>query len=238
MSEQVEVRAELMRLARLLGAEPEELSYLEAVPAAELRQLRGQVTDVLFAENPLLHRIAAAARILPGSVAAPLAERVFGAVLTARLAGVVEADKAVEIAGKLPVAFLADVAVELDPRRVGETLAKIPPAQVAAVAKELLRRREYLTMGTVVGQVPDESVAAALTHADPHSLLQVALVLEDKEDLPRLFALTEPERIVGIYAAAEQAGLAEEAADLLPYLTEDQRETVLRALEEPAAQSA
>jgi hypothetical protein len=234
MSEQVEVRAELLRLGRLLGHEAEQLDYLAGVPAAELKALRNQITDVLFAENQLLNRIAAATKIVPAGLAASLSERVFGAVLSARLAGLVDTDKAVELAGRLPIPFLADIAVELDPRRAGPVLARIPAAQVAAVAKELLRRGEYVTMGTIVGHIPDESVAAALAFADALSLLQVALVLENKDDLSRLFALIGDERVTQTYAAAEQAGLIAEGLGLLPYLTEAQRTTVLQAVGDAA----
>ena len=45
MSETLEVRAELLKLSRLLGVGEGELDYLEGIPSAELRQLRESATE-------------------------------------------------------------------------------------------------------------------------------------------------------------------------------------------------
>jgi hypothetical protein len=67
-----------------------------------------------------------------------------------------ETDKAVEVAAKLPPPFLADVAVELDPRRASDLIAKIAPALIGQVTGELVARREYVTMGRFVGHLGDD----------------------------------------------------------------------------------
>ena len=48
-----------------------------------------------------------------------------------------------DVAAKLPTEFLADVAVELDPRRASDVIAGMPAEQVAAVTRELTRRGFY-----------------------------------------------------------------------------------------------
>ncbi len=230
MSEQLEVRAEILRLARLLGREAAEFEYLtEGVASHELRALRSQITDVLYdADTAVLGRIAACTKILPNGLTASIGERIFGPVLIARLAGLVDVDKAVEIASRLPDGFLADVAVELDPRRIGPVLARIPAARIGSIAQELLQRHEYVTMGAVVGHLPDQSVVETLTHADPATLLQIALVVEDKAaTLPHLFELIGPERARAMFASAAALGVGDEAEELLRYLSEDQRSLVL-----------
>ena len=127
MSEALEARAEILKLARVLGREAGDLDYLEQIPSADIRALREQVTDVLFrAHGQALSRLAAASKLLPVGLVATIGERAFGPVLSARMTGMLEPARAVEMAAKLPVTFLADVAVNLDPRRASEVIAKIP----------------------------------------------------------------------------------------------------------------
>ncbi len=91
MSETLEARAEILKLSRLLGREAEGFTYLDGMPSAEIRLLREQITDVLFtAHGPALSRLATASRLLPVALVATLGEKVFGPVLSARVAGLLD----------------------------------------------------------------------------------------------------------------------------------------------------
>lgn len=196
VSQSLEVRAEILKLARLLGREPEEFSYLEPLTPRDLRQLREQVTEVLFDANlGALKRLAAASRLLPVALVAQMGERVFGPLLSARIAGLLDPDRAVEMASRLPDAFLADVAIELDPRRASAVIARIPPQRIAAVSRELVARGEYVTMGRFVGHLGDEALGAALGALDDKALLDTLLVMEDRPDVDRLTRLTDRGRV-------------------------------------------
>lgn len=212
----IEARAELLKLARLLGRAPDELAYLEAVSVLELRQLREQVTETLFDSHlGALNRLASASRLLPVGVVAQLAEKVFGPLLSARITGLLDPERAVDVGSRLPASFLADVAVELDPRRASAVLARIPADQIAAITRELLARGEFVTMGRFVGHLPDESLRAAVNVSGPDDLLQVALVLENKDRLGHLLELVGPQRTEQILEAADRAELGPEARELL-----------------------
>lgn len=214
--ENLELRAEILKLARLLGLAPEECGYLDALPASEVSRLRDQVTELLFDSHlGTLKRLAAASRLLPVALVAQMGEKAFGPLLSARITGLLDPDKAVDVAARLPDGFLADVAVELDPRRASQVIARIPPERIGAISAELVARREYVTMGRFVGHLPDESIRAALDASDPSDTLQVALVLENKERLGDLVELLGPERLEEMLAAADRAGLGAEAGELL-----------------------
>ncbi len=231
MSETLEARAEIVKLSRLLGRDPDQLGYLEGTPAAELRLLREQVTDGLFtAHGPALARLASASRLLPVALVATLGEKVFGPVLSARVAGLLDPGRAVEMASRLPVKFLADVAIELDPRRASDVIAQIPPEQIAAITRELIAREEYVTMGRFVGHLGTDSIVSAVAAIDDTCLLRVAFVLESKDTLKDLVGVLPSERLDGIVEAAASADLWREVLDLLGHLTLDQRrELVERA---------
>jgi hypothetical protein len=193
MSDALDTEAEVLKLARLLQCDPERLSYLERVPAQDIHALREQVTEMLFtAHDGILRRLATASRLLPVGVVASIGQRAFGPMLSARIASLLEPQRAVEIAAWLPTDFLADVAVELDPRRARDVLAGMPTGQLAAVTRELARRGEYVTMGSFVGHLGDEALAAAIETLDDRSRQQTALVVEDRQRLDEIVELLGP----------------------------------------------
>jgi hypothetical protein len=215
MSDAMRARAEILKLARLLRQDPEALAYLQDVAPGDLGRFREQVTDVLFgAHSQALLGLAAASKLLPVGVVATIGERAFGALLSARVAGLLEPSRAVEMAARLPTGFLADVAIELDPRRASELIARIPPEQVAAITRELIKRGEHVTMGRFVGHLGPRAIAGAVAAMDDSSLLQVAFVLETREGLEDLVELLPPERIDGIIDAAARDDLWVEVLDL------------------------
>ncbi|MBO0769253.1 MAG: hypothetical protein J2O48_11280 [Solirubrobacterales bacterium] len=222
-SEQLERNAEVQRIARLLSTDQQELAYLSAVSSEDLRALREQVTSLLFDDQSLLAGLASASKLLPASLNASLGEKVFGALLCARIAGLLEPDRAVELASRLPQSFLADVAVQLDPRRVAAILAKIPPDTVGAITKILIEREEWVAMGQFYAFLPDASIAAALAVATPISLLRIALVLDDKSRLSHVLKLAGVDKVEQVRKAAEANGLAEQAAGLSDWLSPEQR---------------
>jgi hypothetical protein len=240
-AELLQAHAEVMKLARLLGREADELAYLQRLPPADVRALRDSVTETLYdANGSALGRLAAASRLLPAGLTATIGQRAFGPLLSARLAGLLETDKAVDVAGRLPPAFLAEVAVELDPRRASDLIAAIAPGLIGQVTAELVARREYVTMGRFVGHLSDAAIDAALETMDDEAVLQVAFVLEDRSQLSRLFARLPKGRAAGVIAAAARDGLWLEALDLLNHLHKRQRREMIlaaAALDEPAREA-
>jgi len=190
------VQAEILKLARLLQREPERLAYLARLPLNDLKQLRAQVTETLFTDHEaVLRRLAAASRLLPVSLVANLSENTFGPILSARIAGLMEPERADQVGQRLPTRFLADIAIELDPRRVEGVIARIPADRIREITDELAGRQEYVTMGRFVGHLRDEALAAAINTLSDDDLVETFLVMEDPPELDRLARLTDPDRI-------------------------------------------
>ena len=222
MSEVLDARAEVLKLARLLDLKADELSYLSGLPSTEVRELRERATDRLFTSAPGLVRAAAAAKLIPSGLVATIAQRAFGPMLCARAAGGADTGKAIDVAKRLPTEFLADVAVHLDPRRTAEIIAEVPPEIVVPVAEELGARREHVTMGRFLAFVPDNGIAAAIGALDDETMLRTAFVLEHKDRLDHAIGLLPPERLPGIIDTAARLELWSEAFDLLGHVS-DQR---------------
>lgn len=225
-----EAQAEILKLARLLDRDADSLAYLEHVGVEHLRDLRNQITEALFsAHQKTLARLAAASKLLPAGVVAAIAQRAFGPLLAARIAGLLEPPRAVEVAEKLPPSFLADIAIELDPRRASDVIARIPPEQVAEVTRELLSRSEYVTMGRFVGHLSEPALAAALETTGEPDLLRLGFVLEEKQRLDDVVSLLPPARVAGLIEAAHHADLWLEALDLVVFLRPVRQEALAEA---------
>lgn len=189
-------QVEILKLARLLQRDPDQLSYLEQVPPEDLRRLRELVIDRLFtAQEGALRRLVAASRLLPVGLVASLGQNTFGPMLSARIAGLLDPARAIEIADKMPVEFLAEVAIELDPRRASDVIAGIAPARIFEITDRLARQQEYVTMGRFVAHLSDEALAAAVSALDDEALSQTAFVIEDGVDDGRLARLIDERRI-------------------------------------------
>jgi hypothetical protein len=239
MSQALRSRAEVLQLARLLRLDAAELEYLRELPPEDVARLREQVTDVLFgAHGQVLSRLAAASRLLPIGVVATIGERAFGPMLSARVTGLLEPMRAVEMAAKLPVEFLADIAVELDPRRASEVISRISPVQIADITRVLMRRGEYVTMARFVSYLDIAAISAAVEVMDDPSVLQVVLLLEPGDGLHDLIGLLAPQRLDGIVEAAVAEDLWPEVVELVSQLTDERASRLLVAANRTAAPAA
>jgi hypothetical protein len=219
MTDALRSKAEVMKLARILNREPEQLGYMELLAPDELRKLREQITDMLFeAHDHTLTRLAASSKLLPVGLVAMIGQHAFGPVLSARISGLLDPDRAVDIAAKLPTDFLADIAVELDPRRASDVIAGMPADRVREVTRELSRRGEYVTMGRFVGHLGDRALREAVAEIDDATLLRTAFVLEERDRIDALADMVGEDRIAGLAEVAERDELWPEALDLLMHL--------------------
>lgn len=220
MTTALQTRAEIVKLARVLGTPPDQLGYLQRASPGDLQLLRERATDSLYErDRERLHKLALASRMLPSTVAAGIARWALGALLSARITGLLVPRKAIQIAKRLPTAFLADIAVELDPRRARQVIELMPARQVADVAAELTRRGEYVAMGRFVAYLSDDAIQAAMAQIDDAGLLRIAFVMEGKDRLDHVVGLLPEDRLAGVLRAAEQARLWPEALDLLDHLS-------------------
>lgn len=217
------VRAEIVKLARLLGDEPERFAYLADLPLEDLRVVRERATDVLFSANRgMFERIAAASKLVPIAVTTAVAQKTFGPLLCARIAGVIDPERAVEMAGRLPVEFLADVAAELDPRRAAGVLAALPAAKVVEVGVELTGRGDFVSMGRFIGELPAATLRVVVRELDAESILRTAVYSENDDRFAEIFAMLPDEQIpevLDVVVGADDVTVGELADDVLPVLT-------------------
>jgi hypothetical protein len=86
--------------------------------------------------------------------------------------------KVTEIATSLTAVELADLAMALDPSRMGPIVAAVPVPTVAEMARVLFARGEYAGMARFVGVVTPEMLDAALRVARALDLLELVPLVE------------------------------------------------------------
>ena len=234
-------RAEVLKLARVLGTTPAQLEYLHKLDAATIRRLREQASATLFdAHHKLFQRIAATTRLLPAQLVGVIAEKAIGPLLCARTTGLLPPERAVEISKRLKAGFLADLCIELDPRSAREVIAAMPVERVVEVSRELARREEYITMGRFVDCLGDDAIRATMTDLrDDEALLRIGFFVEDKQRLSDIIDLLPRERLLNIVrvAAGGDAELWPEALAMINSIEEAQRRQMAdlaAGLEQPA----
>lgn len=224
MSAALESRAEVAKLAGLLSVPAERFDALAELPPDTLRQLREQATDVLYdGDVGALRRAAAASRHIPPAISATVAQKAFGPLLCARISGLVDTRTAVAVAARLPTAFLADVSVAMDPRRASDVIGALPTDGVIAVAAELARRGEHVTMGRFVGHLDDATIVRCFAVLSDADMLEAGFVMEDKDRLDTIIGLLPAGRLQGIITAAHEDGLWPEALDLFTHVSPERR---------------
>lgn len=215
-------KAEILKLARVLGVGESDLAYLGELDAGSIRAFREQVSSRLFdADGARLKRVALASKLLPAPLIALIAEHVFGALLCARVAGLMAPERAAEVAQRLRTGFLADVTLEIDPRHVREVIKRIPVSRIVEVALELARRGEFVTLARFVDYVSTDAIKAVMEKlTDNAALLHIAFFVEDRSRLNDLVGFLPEARLRQIIylAADESQDLWSEALALMNYV--------------------
>jgi hypothetical protein len=226
------VTAEIERLAVLLRCTSREIGFLGRFAAHEIRALRLAVFDRMYADHQQTYaRIAAASRLLPVKVTAPLAQRMLPARVSAGVVSSLPPDHAATMSGRMSVEYVADVSSYLSPAHAEPVLTRLTVDLVTQVADVLCERRDYNTMAEIVGALTDEQVVAVVDDiADPETLVQVALRVTDPEALERLARVLPEERLQAMVAfAGRRTRLWPELAGLLSRLPATQRKRLLGA---------
>jgi hypothetical protein len=198
-------RSELAKLCRTLEVEPAELAFLDDAPAESLRVLRVAVYERMFSQDrELVHRLGAVLSRMPPHLAARLAKRA-GPLLTARVAAEIPPGRAASLVARIPDAFLADVGVHLDPRRTHEMIRRLPVERVVAVARELARRGDFITMSRFVDFLEDDVIDRVVTAIeDERALLQVTFFMGSKNRVDHFFGRLPRERVEALILEVQE----------------------------------
>jgi hypothetical protein len=223
LSDDLQTQAEVFKLARLLEVEAKELEYLQRFAPETLAKFRRQLIDSFYGQQGgNLERFAKIGNLLPSSAIAALTKEAVGPVLAARIAGFLNPKQAAAVVEKLPIPFVADIAAQIDPRRVEPVVVEMSAQVVKDLSLELIAREEYVTMGQFVGFVSELLLHDTFAYTSDAALLQIAFVAEGKERLALALGTQSDARIKSLVKTAANTGLWNQALDLLSHLDDEQ----------------
>lgn len=195
--------AELVKLARALDTTPDGVAFARALDPADIRRLREGVVATLYDEHrAAFRRVAAITRVLPTPVNVRIALRAFPPLLAARVAGEMAPDRAAELANRMPIEYLAEGCLHLDPRRAAPLLGRISPDRVLAVVVELVDRGEYIALGRLLDAATDRIVVDAAAAISDEALLRIGFYAESGTHLTRAVAALPEQRLRSVVACA------------------------------------
>jgi len=220
MNTSMETRAELLKLARVMSIDPNELAFLEGGAPGELQELRASIADRLLAvDREHFERIVALGRHLPDRVAAGLTQHALGAQLSGRAASLLTADELADFADRLPADFVADVAAVMDLRSVGSLLDQIDQAKVVEVTRVLAERQDWVTMGAFGGRIRRDALIQVIDMLDGEALARVGFLLENRSRLDEIQGLLDDEKLRELLIAAGECDLIPETIYLVDALS-------------------
>jgi hypothetical protein len=225
MGHDLATRAELVKLARALGTSPEEVAFAAALDHDDIRRVRQRVIDALYDEHrAAFQRVAAITRVLPTPANVRIALRAFSPLLSARVAGEMEPERAAALANRMPVEYLAESCVHLDPRRAGPLISRIDQDRVLAVVRELVGRGDFITLGRLLDAATEKVVTHVAAGVSDEAMLRIGFYAESDAKLTGAVAVLPPTRLRAIVRCAltgppdlRSAGLA-----LIGRLTNDE----------------
>ena len=216
--------AELVKLGQLLHVPSAELQFLEGMSLPTLIKIRELSTDKLFNDgSKLFQKLASASKLMPIGVTASIGEKIFGAMLWARIASQMPYQRAIDLAKKMTTPFLATVTLELDPRRVKDIIQHMPLENLQAVANELLKHRHYMVMGRLVNFMTASNLKVILNGINSEeALLHIGFFIEGKHQLSDIIRLLPKERLQKLISYLQlHAELWPEALALMVHLEDD-----------------
>ncbi|MEC9358506.1 MAG: hypothetical protein VX836_11640 [Pseudomonadota bacterium] len=219
-------QVEANRIAALLRVAPAELSFLQDCEAAELTRLRKRITTAgMERHRKSFERLSRASGLMPGPIAARIAQDVLGPEIVAQLTPYMSVERAVNVSRQMSTEFQADVSVHMVPEASSDLLAALPAELRRDVTRELLARGEYAVMGTVVDFLPVDVIAdLAREIKDPEALLETTGYVEDKSRLSRVVSNFSDQRIGELMSSAAQSGRMVVLCELVAAIEDAQRQ--------------
>jgi hypothetical protein len=196
-------QAEVVKLARALGTTEENVRFADSLDHSEIRRLRERVVTALYEEHrPAFQRVARITRLLPTPVNVRITLRAFSPLLAARIAGEMAPERAAELINRMPIEYLAEGCLHLDPRRAEPLIRHIDPDRVLAVILELVDRGEYITLGRLLDAATERIVREVATTVSDEVLLRIGFYAESGTQLTRAVTALPEERLRGVVATA------------------------------------
>lgn len=194
---------ELHSLRNLLGLQDSEFPFLEKLNAEELYSLKSQVLHtVQSGQKEIFTTMAKVSRYMPNFLNAKVSQDILGPIITANLSYFLPAKEAIGIATHFTIPFFTDVIEHLIPEKISEMIALTPIDIMKRAVGELIRRKKFFVIGSLMDYTPIASVdKIARGIDDPEHLIRITYNCQDKGRVLELFQNFGEKRIFEVIKA-------------------------------------
>lgn len=188
---------EMHSLSNLLGLSVEEISYLNQLTGEQISILKNQfLLGMQNGQREIFVTIAKVSRFMPNFLNAKVSQDILGPQITANLSYFLTPKEAIAIAGYFPTKFFADVIEFLVPEKVSEMIGLTPFDQMKKAVEELISRKNFFIIGSLMDFTPIESVdKMARGLSNPEHLIHITYHCQNKKRVLELFQAYGERRI-------------------------------------------
>ena len=203
---------ELKSIYNLLGVHNNELSFLEKLEPEEMNLLRNKI--ILFMQDgqkEMWVPMAKVSKFMPNFLNAKVSEDILGPSIAANLSYHLHPKDAIGIAGHFSIKFFCDVLEHLVPEKIEAMINQSPFDLMRRAVNELLSRRNYFLIGSLIDYTPIDSVEKIARGIENlGELISITYNARDKARVLNLFKKFDDNKIYGVMVAGLNSNLSEE----------------------------
>ncbi len=224
---------ELHSLRNLLGLQDSEFSFLEKLKAEELNLLKSQILQsVQSSQKEIFTTMAKVSHYMPNFLNAKVSQDILGPIITANLSYYLPAKEAIGIATHFSISFFSDVIEHLIPEKISEMIALTPIDIMKRAVFELIKRKNFFVIGSLMDYTPIGSVdKIARAIDDPEHLIHITYNCQDKGRVLKLFQEFGEKRIYDVIKAGLSDTLYSEIKTIYEHAEDDLREFTRKTIE-------
>ncbi len=224
---------ELKSINNLLGVHGSELSFLEKLEPEEINKLRNQI--ILFSQESqkdIWVPMAKVSKFMPNFLNAKVAEDILGPSITANFSYHLHPKDALGIAGHFSIKFFCDVLEHLVPEKIEPMINQSPFDLMRRAVNELLTRRNYFLIGSLIDYTPIDSVEKIARGIENlGELISITYNARDKARVLNLFKRFDDAKIYGVMVAGLNGNLSDEIKTIYEHADEELLEKTRRIIQ-------
>lgn len=214
---------ELKSIRNLLTMTEKESTFLEKLEPEELNKLRQQI--ILFMQDgqkEIWVPMAKVSKFMPNFLNAKVSEDILGPNITANLSYHLDPKDAIGIAGHFSIKFFCDVLEHLVPEKIANMIKQSPFDLMRRAVNELLTRKNYFLIGSLIDYTPIESVEKIARGIENlGDLISITYNAQDKSRVLNLFKRFDDNKIFGVMVVGLNTNLSEEMKTIYEHADEE-----------------